>query len=99
MVCIEIFRQHSKPFLVCSWYRPPNANINLFDNFERFIQKFDIENKELIALGDFNCDVSKSSCDNLTQILLNICTLYQPKQWIEEPTRVTKTTATLIVWF
>ena len=33
MVCIEIYRQYGKPFLVCSWYRLPNSNVNLFDSF------------------------------------------------------------------
>jgi hypothetical protein len=63
MVCIEIHRQYSKLFLISSWYRPPSSNIDLFDNFEIFIQKCELEDKEIIVLGDFNCDVIKSPCD------------------------------------
>ena len=68
----------------------------MFDNFEIFIQKCELEDKEMIVLGDLNCDVIKSPCDTHTTKHLNICTLYQPKQFIGQPTRVTKTSATLI---
>ena len=68
MVCIEIYRQYGKPFLVCAWYRPPNSNINLFDSFENFIKQCDVENKDLIILGDLNCDWNKSPLDNIRKI-------------------------------
>ena len=96
MVCIEIYRQYGKPFLVCAWYRPPNSNINLFDSFENFIKQCDVENKDLIILGDLNCDWNKSPLDNHTQNLESMCSLYQLKQIIDAPTRVTNLSATQI---
>ena len=54
MVCIEICRKYGKPFLISAWYRPPNSNIDLFDSFEMFINKCEIESKELLVLGDLN---------------------------------------------
>ena len=80
-----IVNTHSKPFLISTWYRPPSSNIDLFDNFEIFIQKGELENKEIIVLGDFN-GVIKSPCDTHTKKLLNICTLYQLKQFMKVST-------------
>ncbi len=77
MVCIEICRKYGKPFLISAWYRPPNSNIDLFDSFEMFINKCEIESKELLVLGDLNCDWNKTPLDSHTQKLKNICVLYQ----------------------
>ena len=38
MICIEIFRPFNKSFLVSTWYRPPNSSLNLFKDFEAFVQ-------------------------------------------------------------
>ena len=34
-VCIEIIKPHSRPFLVTTVYRPPNASSEFFDHFEK----------------------------------------------------------------
>ena len=34
MVCAGINRPHSKSFLVCTWYRPPNSDMDLFNECE-----------------------------------------------------------------
>ena len=54
---IEISRLRSKPFLVSTWYRPPQSSPDLFTVFERVIDKIDAENLELYPLGDLNCDL------------------------------------------
>ena len=96
MVCIEICRKYGKLFLISAWYRPPNSNIDLFDSFEMFINKCEIESKELLVLRYLNCDSNKTPLDSHTQKLKNICVLYQLSQIIDEPTRVTKFSATQI---
>ena len=96
MVCAEINRPHSKSFLVCTWYRPPNSDMDLFNECETFFQRCDAENKELILVGDLNCDVSKVSLDPHTRQLIFLCSLYQIDQLIDKPTRVTDTSATMI---
>ena len=96
MLCLEVARPFSKSFLVCTWYRPPNSNMNLFNDCETFFQKCESENKELILIGDINCDVSKALPDAHTQQLIFLCSLYQFDQLINKPTRVTNTSATLI---
>ena len=57
MVCIEVSRPYNKSFLISTWYRPPNSNLDIFDEWALFLSKCDNENCELIIIGDFNCDV------------------------------------------
>ena len=96
MICVEITRQHSKPLLIATWYRPPNSKLDIFTNFELFLFKCDMENKELILGGDLNCDVNKLAPDSQTHKLQTLSSLYQLTQVINEPTRITETTSTLI---
>ena len=37
MLCVEISRPCSRPFLVTTWYRPPGSDARLFDDFENFL--------------------------------------------------------------
>ena len=48
-------------------------NSNLHLSFEMFINKCEIESKELLVLGDLNCDWNKTPLDSHTQKLKNIC--------------------------
>jgi hypothetical protein len=57
--CIEVNKKQSKPFLISTWYRPPGSDIDIFNDFELFLFKCDKEDKEIIMLGDLNCDFSK----------------------------------------
>ena len=50
-VCLEITKPHSKPFLVTTIYRPPNATAELFDHLEKLIKQIDDENKEMYILA------------------------------------------------
>ena len=48
-------------------------------------------------MGDLNCNMLSSSLNNVnTQALLNITDIYNLKQLIDEPTRVTPVSSTLI---
>ena len=96
MVCAEINRPHSKSILVCTWYRPPNSDMDLFIECEIFFQRCDADSGELILVGDLNCDVSKVSLDPHTRQLIFLSSLYQIDQLIDKPTRVTDTSATMI---
>ena len=53
------------------------------------------ENKQLILMGDINSDYTKTSLEAHTPKLQFISHIYQLKQLIKEPTRVTKT---LFTW-
>ena len=38
MICVEINLPHSRLFLVCTWYRPLSVEMQLFDEYEKFVQ-------------------------------------------------------------
>ncbi len=56
-VCLEITKPQSKPFIVTTIYRPPNATAEFFDHLEKLIKQIDDENKEMHILGDLNCNL------------------------------------------
>ena len=97
-VCIEITKPYSKPFLVTTVYRPPSASSEFFDHFEKLIKAIDNENKEMFILGDLNCDMLKADSDSNipTKKIKSLYELYQLTQLINEATRVTMTTTSLI---
>ncbi len=70
--------------------------MNIFDYWASFLAKCDNEDKELILIGDLNCDVSKTIPDPHTCKLQFLCSLYQIDQLIKESTRLTPKSATLI---
>ena len=97
-VCLEITKPQSKPFIVTTIYPPPNANAEFFDHLEKLIKQIDDENKEMYILGDLNCNLlGKKSIFNMqTNKQNSLYELYQLSQLINEPTRVTMTTSSLI---
>ena len=95
-VCLEIFKPNSKPFVIASIYRPPDCSSDFFINFESMIKAIDNEDKELHILGDLNCNMLKHIPDQPTKTLKSIYEIYQLYHTIEEPTRITKTSSTLI---
>ena len=60
------------------------------------IKAIDNEDKELHILGDLDCNMLKHIPDQPTKTLKSIYEMYQLYQTIEEPTRITKTSSTLI---
>ena len=86
----------SKPLLIATWYRPPNSSIELFSDFEKFLQLVDDENKEIIITGDLNCNLLEETRSQVTSRLLDIMDIFQLQQHIQTPTRITPTTSSLI---
>ena len=83
-LCIEIRKPKSKSFLVTTWYRPPDSLVSIFSYFETLVGKIDAENIEYYLMGDLNCDLS------------SIADLYNLHQIIDEPTRITTSSSTMI---
>ncbi|CAH3141745.1 unnamed protein product, partial [Porites evermanni] len=60
----EISKPRSKPFLVSTWYRPPQLSPDLFSTFERIIDQIEAENLGLYLMGDLNCNLLSKVVSN-----------------------------------
>ena len=95
-LCIEIRKPRSKPFLVVTWYRPPDSSVEIFSYFESLIGKIDAENVEFYVLGDLNCNLAAPQLDHNANLLSSIADVYSLQQLITDPTRCTESSSTLI---
>ena len=93
---LKVQAGNCKSFLICTAYRPPSTSTDCFDaEFGDAVISAMSLSKPIYILGDLNCNLLKSS-DPASQALLNFCTSFNLTQMIAEPTRVTKSSATLI---
>ena len=96
-VWIEICYPHTKSFIVGIIYKPPDSSKHLSECFNDILSNslsiIDAENKEVIILGDINCDYLVK---NDHRFIKEIFTINGYKQLINKPTRITETTETLI---
>ena len=88
----EISLPNSKPFLVCTVYRPPSSNSEWIDLFEEELSIAQTTGLELIIMGDINIDL-KLSPNKKWQ---NLIELFDLSQLIKDPTRVTESSSTII---
>ena len=93
----------AKHYLVLSWYRPPSDTIETIENLERVPRFLESEDKEIILMGETNCDFSnkmlESSSNNLPNNINRLADLYNSfglTQLVREPTRETFDTSTMI---
>ena len=84
-LAIEIRKPRSKPFLIMTWYRPPNSTVDKFRLFETLVGRIDAEGVEFYVLGDMNCNLVASALDHNSSQLINITDLYGLHQLICEP--------------
>ena len=94
---IELLIKYSKSLLASVVYCSPDSSNYLNSNFEHvftdFITKAVSENKEFILAGDMNRDYLMKSDHTAIK---NCLKLNGFKEIIDEPTRITKNTSTLI---
>ena len=83
LICIQVSKPKIKPFIMCTWYRPPGSTIEMMNRFEVVLQKLDSYHMEVNIIGDINCNVGAISPDCSTQKLLDICDTYQYSQLID----------------
>ena len=95
-VCLEIIKPKTQPILLTTVYRPPSSNTNFMDDLENYLHILDGQDKELILTGDLNCDLSLSVLQSHSRRLMDILELFQMKQVIADPTRITNNTASLL---
>ena len=94
-VVVEIHKPNSRPFIVSTIYRPPNSTVDIFGKIEYFISKFDCEHNEFYLLGDLNCNMLDTSSHVIKKLNL-LLESYQLYQMINQPTRVTQFTSSLL---
>ena len=93
LVALEFTPNHAKPFLVMCWYRPPTSGVDdaSFENLRDILRKVDKEEKEMILIGDTNCDFKNNQNANAKK-LKTIYSEFQFTQLINKYTRVAITT-------
>ena len=95
-ICLEIRKNRTKPFFVVTWYRPPNSPFEIFEKFEILIRNLEAEDKEYQIVGDLNCNLLDVQNNANSRRLMDIMDVYQLKQIITEPTRITNYSQSLI---
>ena len=93
LVALEFTPNHAKPFLVMCWYHPPTSGVDdaSFENLRDILRKVDKEEKEMILIGDTNCDFKNNQNANAKK-LKTIYSEFQFTQLINKYTRVAITT-------
>ena len=94
IIGIEITPKHAKSYIVICWYRPPTegTDVSTFEALTKIIKKLDAEGKEIILVGDTNCDYKKPKDCNTRKLKL-IYSEFQFEQLISDFTRVAATTS------
>ena len=75
------------------------TSLDLFSDYKECIRKMDYENKEVITIGDFNCDwnnLAERTISPQTKRIVDLAQTFQYEQLIKESTRITETSSTLI---
>ena len=75
MNCVEIRKPKGKSLLITICYRPPNSSVELFNDFENFLELFEDENKAIIITGHFNCNLLEQNKNLLTSKLRKLSLL------------------------
>ena len=100
LLCTEVKQKCTKPIIAMAWYRPPKYECQAIDEIETLLKSLDAEDKEIILMGDVNCnDVDKEGKNRILVSLCNMYHTYQLKQLIKFPTRSILSSQTLIDHF
>lgn len=89
---LELKPDKSAPVYVGFVYRNPNSKASWVDHFENMMDNVHNRKSDIHLLGDLNIDLLKH--DNFTW--KSTCSFLGLKQLIDQPTRITKSSATLI---
>ena len=93
---LSIQVKKSQSILVCVAYRPDDCPLSFFEDTLKpaYIQGLAL-NRPIVILGDLNCDDLDSTCREYTA-LNSFAREMNLKQLIEQPTRITATTESLL---
>ena len=83
----------ARSFHVICWYRPPTSCVDYaaFEKLEKILKRLENDEKEIILIGDTNCDFKNSKNAN-SKKLKSSYSEYQLEQLIKRYTRVAITT-------
>lgn len=87
----EVKLKHASPILIGFLYRNPAEPANWVDKFVTMMDLVWLESKEILLMGDFNIDMTKSN-----KSWKDITTVFNMSQLINTPTRVTPSSSTII---
>ena len=96
-ITVEV-KTNRDSLLLCALYRPPNSNDRDFSkNYSRLLRKFTPDQLNRLIIGlDHNLDLIKHDKHRITNEFIEINLDNQLLPTITKPTRITRTTATLI---
>ena len=90
----EVILKHAVNIVLGVIYRPPPIESKWLDLFEQELRKCQVQNKNIIIMGDFNVNKFKDDChEKELRLLMNT---YSLNQLVTQPTRITSSSSTLI---
>ena len=75
---IEVKPKFSKSFLVLAWYRPPKYEHETLNALETLLKTIENENKEIILIGDVNCN--DLNIDDKNKVIDHLRSVYRQFQ-------------------
>ena len=96
-ISVEISRINGTNIIVTCLYRPPDTNAEQFNTeFELLLSSLKVKNKMFILAGDYNLNLFNVHKDCHISEYFNIAVSHGLYPTVTKPTRVTKSSATLI---
>ena len=94
-ISVQVKLLFIKLLIVTALCRPPGVPIEIFKLIDNLFYRLDDENKECIIIGDINC-YSLEPAENCVKHINRIYRKHTLSQLIDEPTRTTSDTSTII---
>ena len=95
-IWVEVKCKQRQSVLISSIYRRHSSCAECIDKLGDIIDMASCERKEIIVIGDFNCDVSENDASVNSDPITSCFNLFQMTQLIHDPTRVTEITQATI---
>ena len=86
--------QNQIPFFLGVIYRKPDYSLSFFDKLETNLDKVFSSTDNVIILGDLNCNMLTKNA--MSKKVNELCSTFHLSQLIQEPTRITPNSSTLI---
>ena len=84
---------NSSVFIIGTVYRPPSSDSLFFERFQDLLEKIWIKRRDVVIVGDLNCDSARSTDGSITSIsgqkLQNLLLQFDYMVINDKPTRVT----------